>query len=303
MTEATSPQIDKALFLGCVIPARIPFIEKSAKVACKLLNIHLNPMKGAACCPDPIGINSVDEKTWITLASRNVTVAEAMPENEIMGLCSGCVLSLKSANQKLKEDAHLRDEVNEHLIKVNKQFAGKIETVRHFAQVIHEEVGIDRLKSLVKHPLTGLKVAVHYGCHFIRPSELIGFDDPFQPRKLDEIVRALGAESVDYSEKMLCCGTGVANASDDIATKMNYRKYTSAQEAGAECFCVVCPSCYQMLEGGQRNVRKMFKEKFSFPVFYITDLIALALGASPEEIGLKYHRPKPNKLLEALGIE
>ncbi|MHA1682347.1 MAG: CoB--CoM heterodisulfide reductase iron-sulfur subunit B family protein [Promethearchaeota archaeon] len=303
MTETELPEINKALFLGCVIPARIPFIEKSAKVACKLLGINLNPMKGAACCPDPIGINSVDEKTWITLASRNVTIAESMPETQIMGLCSGCVLTLKTANVTMKRDPHLKKEVNGSLSKINKEFKGSIETVRHFVQVVYEEIGLEKLKSMVKKKLTKLKIAVHYGCHFIRPSEMVEFDDPFLPHKLDDVIRALGAESVDYTEKMLCCGTGVANASEDISTKMNQKKYKSAEDAGANAICVVCPSCYQKLEGGQRNVKKMFGETYKFPVFYITDLIALALGATPDEIGMKFHRPSPKKLLQEMGLQ
>ncbi|MHA1791535.1 MAG: CoB--CoM heterodisulfide reductase iron-sulfur subunit B family protein [Promethearchaeota archaeon] len=303
MTESELPPINKAMFLGCVIPARLPFLEKSAKVACKLLNINLSPMLGAACCPDPIGINSVDEKTWLTLATRNVTVAEAMPERDIIGFCSGCVLTLKTANEYMKKDESKRTEINGYLSKIDKEFQGSIDTVRHFAQVVYEEIGLEKLKSLVKRPLAGLKVAVHYGCHFLRPSEIIEFDDPFNPYKLDEIITALGAESVEYTEKMLCCGTGVANATEEIATKMNYRKYKSATEADANCICVVCPSCYQRLEGGQRSVKKMFGEKFEFPVFYITDLVALALGASPDELGMKFHRPSPKKLLASIGIE
>lgn len=310
MTEAETsnvdvdlPRIEKALFLGCVIPARIPFVEKSAKVVCADLNIHLTPMLGAACCPDPIGIKGVSEKTWVTLGARNVTIAEDMGATDIMGLCSGCVLSLKYANHALKGDAHLKEEVNESLETVNRSFKGSVSTVRHFAHVLYDEIGVEKLKALVKKPLTGLKVAVHYGCHFIRPSELHQLDDPFFPTKLDEIVLALGAESVEYSEKMLCCGTGVAMADDEIPVKMNHRKYKSMQDAGANCIMVVCPSCYQRLENAQRDVKKMFGEAYDFPVFYITDLIALALGHSGDEIGLKFHRPSPKNLLAEIGLE
>ncbi|HME53998.1 MAG TPA: heterodisulfide reductase-related iron-sulfur binding cluster [Candidatus Lokiarchaeia archaeon] len=310
MTEAESsnvdvdlPRIEKALFLGCVIPARIPFVEKSAKVVCADLNIHLTPMLGAACCPEPIGIKGVSEKTWVTLGARNITVAEDMGATDIMGLCSGCVLSLKYSNNALKQDVHLKDEVNESLETVNRSFKGSISTVRHFAHVLYDEIGVEKLKALVKKQLTGLNVAIHYGCHFLRPSELHQIDDPFFPTKLDEIVRVLGAESVEYSEKMLCCGTGVAMADDDIPLKMNRRKYKSMQDAGANCIMVVCPACYQRLENAQRDVKKMFGETYEFPVFYITDLIALALGHAPEEIGLKFHRPSPKNLLAELGIE
>ncbi len=297
------PKIDKALFLGCVIPARIPFVEKSAKVVCNDLNIALHPMKGAACCPDPIGIKSVSEDTWRALSARNVTVAEDMGAKAIMGLCSGCVLSLKTANQTMKHDHHVRDRVNETLAKIGTSFKGTVDSVRHMAQVVDEEIGIETIKSLVKRPLTGLKVAVHYGCHFIRPSNMIEWDDPFFPQRLEEIVRATGAEPVEYSEKMLCCGTGVSNADAEIPVHMNRRKYKSMQQAGANCIVVVCPSCYQRLENAQRDVAKQFGEKYEFPVFYFTDLLALSFGHTQDEIGLKFHRPSPKKLLADIGIE
>lgn len=303
MTESTLPRIDKALFLGCVIPARIPFVEKSAKVVCKDLNIALAPMKGAACCPDPIGVKSVSEESWMALSARNVTVAEDMGATAIMGLCSGCVLSLKATNETMKNDAHAREKVNGQLAAINRSFKGTVSTVRHFAQVVHDEIGLEAIKGLVKKPLVGLKVAVHYGCHFIRPSHVHEFDDPFFPHKLDDIVSALGAEPVSYSEKMLCCGTGVANADPEIATAMNFRKYKSMTAASANCICVVCPSCYQKFENAQRDVAKKYGEKFDFPVFYLTDLMALAFGHGSDEIGLKFHRPSPKALLAGIGIE
>ncbi|MFX0098315.1 MAG: CoB--CoM heterodisulfide reductase iron-sulfur subunit B family protein [Candidatus Hodarchaeota archaeon] len=302
MATTKLPKIDKALFLGCLIPARLPFIEKSAKVVCKDLNIQLHPMLGAACCPEPIGVNSVDEKTWLTLATRNVTVAEDMNQKDIITFCSGCTLSLKAANDTMKSDAHRKEEVNKQLSSINKEFKGTVSTVRHVAQVVYDEIGLENIKALVKKPLTGLKVAMHYGCHFIKPSGIMDFEDPFYPSKVEEILQTLGAETVDYTEKLLCCGQGVSNEDPEVQTDMNFRKYKSIQEAGASCICVVCPSCYQNLEGGQRNVKKKFGEKYDFPVLYLTDLLALAMGHSPDEIGLKFHRPSPKKILAEIGI-
>jgi heterodisulfide reductase subunit B len=237
------------------------------------------------------------------LSARNVTIAEDMQATDIMGLCSGCVLSLKTANHDLKADEKIKEEVNEHLAKVDRSFKGTVVSVKHFAQVLYEEIGLENLKGLVTKPLTGLKVAIHYGCHYLRPSELHQFDDPFLPTDLDEIVRALGAESIEYSEKMLCCGTGVAMESPEIATQMNARKFKSIVQAGADCIMVVCPSCYQRLENGQRDAGKLTGEKYDLPVFYITDLVALALGHTPDEIGLKFHRPSPKAVLAQIGIE
>ncbi|MHA1793017.1 MAG: heterodisulfide reductase-related iron-sulfur binding cluster, partial [Promethearchaeota archaeon] len=169
--------------------------------------------------------------------------------------------------------------------------------------VIYEEIGIEKLKAAVKKPLNGLKVAVHYGCHLLRPSNVIKFDDPFHPSKVDEIVEACGAESVDYTEKLLCCGHGVSNESGDIAASMNRKKYKSITESGAHVIVLMCPSCYLRLEGGQREVKKKFGEAYKIPILYLTDLIALALGHSVEEVELKQHRPNPAKTFEQIGLQ
>ncbi|MHA1683360.1 MAG: CoB--CoM heterodisulfide reductase iron-sulfur subunit B family protein [Promethearchaeota archaeon] len=294
--------MDKSLFLGCTIPGRIPFVEKSAKVVCDELGINANVVNGFACCPDPVGINSLDKDTWLTLAGRNLCVAEAVGK-DIMTLCTGCAMTLKTADYDLKHSPHSKQVVNKALSEVGKEFKGSLSNIKHMAQVIYDEIGIDKLKELIKKPLNGLKVAIHYGCHLLRPSEIIKFDDPFHPSKVDEIVEATGAESIDYTEKLLCCGHGVANESNQIATSMNQKKYSSMTAAGAHVIVVLCPSCYLRLEGGQRDVKKQFEEVYKIPVLYLTDLLALALGHSGDEIGLKNHRPNPAKKLEEIGIQ
>nr|MDO8111103.1 CoB--CoM heterodisulfide reductase iron-sulfur subunit B family protein [Candidatus Sigynarchaeota archaeon] len=294
--------MEKTLFLGCTIPGRIPFVEKSAKVVCDDLGIKTEVLGGFACCPDPVGINSLDKNTWLALAGRNLCVAEAAGK-PVMTLCTGCAMTLKTANHDLKHSHHDKEKVNIALKSVNKEFKGSLDNIKHIAQVLFEEVGVDKIKAAVKKPLKGLKVAVHLGCHFLRPSEVIKFDDPFNPTKIDEIVKATGAEPVNYTEKVLCCGHGVSNENIDIAASMNQKKFKSAKAAGAQAFVVLCPSCYLRFENANRDVKKKFNEDYNFPVLYLTDLLALAMGHGGDEIGIKDHRPSPNKVFEALGIQ
>ena len=294
--------MEKSLFLGCTIPGRIPFVEKSAKVVCDNLGMNAEVVGGFACCPDPVGINALDKDTWLALAARNLSVAEAAGK-PVMTLCTGCAMTLKTADHDLKHSHHDKEKANAVLGKVGKEYKGSIDNIKHIAQVLYEEIGIDKIKEQVKRPLKGLKVALHLGCHFLRPSKVIQFDDPFHPSKVDEIVAACGAEPVDYTEKLLCCGHGVSNESVEIAAAMNQKKYKSAADAGAHALVVLCPSCYLRLEGGQRDVKKQFGEAVKMPIMYLTDLIALAMGASGEEIGLKDHRPNPAKTLEEIGIQ
>ncbi|MHA1370684.1 MAG: CoB--CoM heterodisulfide reductase iron-sulfur subunit B family protein [Promethearchaeota archaeon] len=294
--------MEKSLFLGCTIPGRIPFVEKSAKLVCDDLGITTEVPKGYACCPDPVGIGALDEKTWLAMAARNLCVAEA-GNKPVMALCTGCAMTLKTANHILKHSEFKKNKVNGYLSKINKEYKGSLDDIKHFAQIVYDEIGVGKVKELVKRPLNGLKVALHYGCHFLRPSNVIKFDDPFHPSKVDEIVKACGAESIDYKEKLLCCGHGVSIHSEEIAAKMNKRKFASALNAGVHVFCVLCPSCYLRLENGQRSVKKMFGMEVKIPILYLTDLMALAFGHSGDEIGLKNHRPNPAKLLAEIGIQ
>jgi heterodisulfide reductase subunit B len=220
-----------------------------------------------------------------------------------MTLCTGCAFTLKTADHDLKHSHHDKEKVNHALKETGKSYKGSLDSIKHVAQVLFEEVGVDKIKAMVKKPLKGLKVAVHLGCHFLRPSEIVKFDDPFAPTKIDEIVKAVGAEPVEYTEKMLCCGHGVSNESIDIAASMNQKKFKSAKAAGAQAFVVLCPSCYLRLENANRDVKKKFNEDYNFPVLYLTDLLALAFGHSGDEIGLKDHRPSPAKALEAAGFQ
>ncbi len=294
--------MEKSLFLGCTIPGRIPFVEKSAKCVCDDLGIKTDILGGFACCPDPVGINALNKDTWLAMAGRNLAVAETAAK-PVMTLCTGCAMTLKVANHDLKHSHHDKEKVNMALSKVGKKYEGTIDNIKHIAQILFEEIGVDKIKESVKKPLAGLKVALHYGCHLLRPSEVQMFDDPFNPTKVDEIVKATGAEVVNYSEKLLCCGHGVSAESVEVAAAMNRRKFKSAQSAGAHVFVVMCPSCYLRLENGQRDVKKQFNEEYPFPILYLTDLLALAMGHAGEEIGLKDHRPNPAKKLEEIGIQ
>lgn len=292
--------VEKSLFLGCTIPGRIPFVEKSAKVVCDELGITTEYLEGASCCPDPVGINSLDKDTWLAMAGRNLALAEGKGKG-IMTLCTGCAMTLKTANHDLQHSELTKEKVNKVLSKIGKKVDGGVD-VKHLIQILIEEIGVEEVKNTVTKPLNGLNVAVHYGCHLLRPSDVMKVDDPFHPSKADTIIEALGAKSVDYTEKLLCCGHGVSNHSEEIATDLNKKKYDSMLAAGADVICVFCPSCYLRLENGQRSVKKKYGEKIKIPLMYFTDLMAIAFGYNADEIGLKLHRPNPTKVLEEKGI-
>ena len=281
------------LFLGCVIPARLPFLEASSRKVFEKLGIKLNDVEGFSCCPDPTGIELIDHKTWLALGARNLSLSNN--NGGIISFCSGCVETLKGVNYYIKKDLKVKDEINEILKNVGKKYDGA-SNVKHFAVVLSEN--IDKVRENVVHPLNGFKVAVHYGCHYLRPSEIINWDDPFEPITIDEIVRAIGADSIDYELKMECCGNPLDKSDKEISLKMIENKFKSIQKSGANCVTLVCPACFQQFDFNQRELSKDKEVGYDFPVFYLSELVALAFGFKPEELGLNFHRVKASSLLE-----
>jgi len=285
------------LFLGCVIPARLPFLETSSRKVFEKLGIKLNDVDGFSCCPDPTGIELIDHKTWLALGARNLSFCKT--NGGVVSFCSGCVETLKGVNYALNKDSQTKDEVNKVLKKVGKSYDGKV-VVKHFAELLYEY--LDKIKAYIEKPLVGFNVAVHYGCHYLRPSEIINWDDPFEPKTVDEIVRALGAESLDYEMKMECCGNPVEKSDKDLSLLMIDHKLKAIQKAGANCVVVVCPACYQQYEFNQRELNKKNESNYDFPIFYLSELVALAFGFKPEELGFNFHRIKPSKLFESINF-
>lgn len=288
------------LFTGCVIPNRLPFLEKSARLVFKDLGIQFIDAP-FSCCPDPVGVAAISEETWLTLGARNLALGEK-DNQPIVSLCNGCSETLIGVKHALSHDNKSLAKVNDRLKSKGYNYKGDA-VVKHFIQNLIEDVGLEKIKKNVKRPLKGLKVATHTGCHYNRPSEIIQWDDPFEPKHLDALVDAVGAESIDYDEKMLCCGSAVARTNDEVAIEVAYRKFKSLTDAGAECIILNCPSCFQQFENTQRLVSKAKDENFKIPILYITEIMALAFGYSPDELGFKFHRIKPKKLLKSIGIE
>jgi len=286
---------DYNLFPGCVIPNRLPYLEDSARKTFEKLGIktHDAPFN---CCPDPVGFQSVHHKSWMALSARNLTIAE-QDGRSIVSICNGCTQTLKMVNEELKHDDDAKEEMNAILKKIGREFKGSVE-VKHFVQVLIEDVGVEKIAEQVTNPFTGMKVACHTGCHYSRPSSVMQWDDPMAPKFLRQLVEATGATAVDYDEEVLCCGAGVGNVEEEPAMHILKQKMDSAIAAGADCFVVVCPACFQQLDNNQRTLKKYFEKDYNIPILYLTELLALAFGHKYEELSLKLHRARPQALLE-----
>jgi heterodisulfide reductase subunit B len=286
------------LYPGCTIQNRIPYLEASAKFVFEKLGVSFNTAD-FNCCPNPVGLKLFDKKAWLTLAGRNLAVAESQ-KKDVMSLCNGCFQSMFQADYELKHDPIMKAEVNKALAEINKNYTGAI-NVKHFVYVLYKDIGIAKIKSMVTKPLSGLKVAVHPGCHYARPSHIVQTDDPKSPIHLKELVKATGATLVENHAETLCCGQLVRNQDEKVANGILKTKIDGALNAGADIIACNCPACFQELDNQQKNLKEEGKD-YKVPILYITELLALAMGQNTDQIGLKFHRNRGKEIFDKLGI-
>jgi heterodisulfide reductase subunit B len=278
-----------AFFPGCLIPVRYPQMEAAVRKTLPKLGIEIVDLPGFTCCPDPIYFKSYDKTAWLTVAARNLAVAEEAGLN-LFTICSGCTATLSETYHLLNSNKHLKDEINKRLARIGKQYKGT-STIRHVVTVIRDEVGLETIAPTVVRPLEGLKVAVHYGCHLLKPSHIMKVDDPDDPRILDDMVAALGATPVRHAEWILCCGKACKD--ETAPSRMMYELLKSVAAAEADVLGVVCPSCFNEFDLGQvKLARERDDESLKTPAVYYFQLLGLAQGLTLEEVGLHRHKVK-----------
>lgn len=282
---------DLSLFLGCVAPNRYPGIELATRKVMEKLKIKISDLEGASCCPAPGVFKSFDKTTWLSLASRNVALSEKK-NTDLLTICNGCYGSLGEANNILKKNNKLKNKVNDKLKEINLTYNGTI-SVRHIIEYLYKEITPSNIKNIIENPLNGLKVAVHYGCHLIRPSKEKNLDSSENPRFFDELVDATGAKSVDYEDKLLCCGAGggVRSAFLDTTLKLTEHKLKILQENKFDCIVNACPFCHLQFDSGQQDLNKNGKN-YNIPVLHYTQLLGLAFGYTPDELGISMNMTK-----------
>jgi heterodisulfide reductase subunit B len=290
-----------AYFLGCIMNNRYPGIEKSTRILMDKLGIEIKDMEGASCCPAPGVFGSFDKTTWAAIAARNLTIAEDM-DMDIMTECNGCFGSLFESNHLLKEDEEFKGKINGILSEVDREFKGDV-NVRHFAEILYNDVGVEKLTETFTKPLN-LNVAVHYGCHFLKPSAEIGVDDPIKPTILDELVEATGAKSVPYKDKMMCCGAGGGLRARDLDVTLDYtkEKLDNMTEAGVDAIVNICPFCHLQFDVGQKEVNKKYGTNFQIPVFHLAQLYGLAMGLKPEDLTVDAHQISTDPAIAKLDV-
>lgn len=286
------------LFLGCAIPYRVLSFEVSARRVLGKLGVELVEMPEFNCCGLPL--EPLSHELTLMLSARNLAVAERVGLN-ILTLCPGCAGTLKKTNRALREGKALREEVNKRLSEVGLEFKGSID-VKHISQALIEDIGLANIKKAIVRPLKGLRVAEHSGCHLSRPKKYIEFEDPENPKALKMLIEATGAKCVEYRGETECCGSTIAAIDDKVSLSLVREKLLNVKEAGADALITVCPACHVMYDANQIRVERMFGEKYEVPVLHYTQLLGLAMGMSPEELGFDELRVKPLKMLEKIQV-
>jgi len=274
---------------GCSLHGTAKEYDQSMRAVSAALGIELKELSDWSCC-GATSAHSTNFKLSVALPARDLMIAEK-DALDVMVPCAACFNRFKTAQHHLKEDQALKSEVERI---VGDRYQGTV-AVRNPIDIIASEIGLDALQAKVKQPLSGLQPVSYYGCLLLRPPEVCAFDDYENPVLLDKILGALGADVKPWSYKTDCCGGSLTISRTDIVVNMVDKLMTMAREAGANCIAVACPVC-------MANLDMRASQSLKLPVFYFTELLAVALGLKGPGTWLKLHKIDGAPLLKELGL-
>jgi heterodisulfide reductase subunit B len=259
----------------------------------KALGIELNEIKGWTCC-GASSAHQTNRELAASLAGANLIKASQMGMDMVVN-CAACYNRSKVANYEIINSEDMRRAVADTL---GETYDGSV-PVRHFVEILLKDVGVAALRKKIATPLTGLKAAAYYGCYLVRPPEATNFDDPENPTILERLIEAAGAENVEWSGKVDCCG-GMQNLTrTEITVRRSAAVIEMAQACGAQCIVVACPMCQISLDVRQADMEKLLGRKYNMPVIYLTQLLGLALGILPDKLGFDRLMVDPAVVLKA----
>jgi heterodisulfide reductase subunit B2 len=286
-------------FPGCSLSGTGRAYEESILPVFKALNVAYEEIKDWNCCGATVYM-SIDEAKAFVLAARNLALAEEAGSGEqgvpanVVAPCAACYLGLLKAKNYMKEHPEMKKTVDKALAAADLKYKGDVK-VRHPLDIFVNDVGLDKIKAAVKKPLKGLKVATYYGCQIVRP--FCEFDNQDNPQTMDNILKALGAEVIDYPLKTRCCGGSLTGMNNEVGVRLNYILLREAQRRGADVVATACPLCQFNLECYQDKINQWYETPVKMPVAYFTQLMGLALGIPENELGFNHVFVKPESAL------
>ncbi|MDP2939905.1 MAG: CoB--CoM heterodisulfide reductase iron-sulfur subunit B family protein [Candidatus Omnitrophota bacterium] len=281
-----------AYFPGCSLHSTAKEYDLSTKEVAKALGIELVEIPDWVCCgatPAHITMHLLS----LALPVKNLILAKKMDSYEVVTCCAACFSRLKIANKFMQEDPVHREKVEKI---VGQQYRGEV-SVRHFLDVLVNIFGLKNIGERVTKKINGLKVACYYGCLLTRPPEVTGLDDLEDPHLIDDLMKTIGVEPVEWPYKTECCGASFSLTKTDIVLKLSCDILQMAHDEGAQAIVVACPLCQSNLDLRQTMINKKYKKSFNMPIFYFTQLLGLALGIEPNKLGFNKHIVNPMPLL------
>jgi heterodisulfide reductase subunit B len=231
----------------------------------------------------------------LALPAKNLLAASG---NTVAVACAACYSRLKTANHRITSDTSARGEVTDAL---GADYDGST-PVKHLLEIMRDDLGYAAVAKRATKPLKGLRVAAYYGCLLVRPPEVTRFDDPENPRVLDDVLEAVGAETVDWPHKTECCGASYSITNPEIVWLLSREVLAMASEAGADCIATACPLCQLNLDMRQRDIEARYGERFGLPVLYFTQLLGIAFGLAQSDVGLRRLMVDARPLLAEKGL-
>jgi len=284
-----------AYYPGCSAHSTARDMHESSTAVARVLGIELEEVKGWSCC-GASAAHQTNRLLGVSLPAANLLLARDMGFDMVVN-CAACYNRMKMANHEVASSTQIRDQVGEIIGQV---YGGSV-PVRHFVEILIEDFGIERLRKSLKKTLNGLKVASYYGCFLVRPHNVTQFDDPENPVFLDNIVTALGGESIDWPHKVECCGGGLNLTRTDIVVKLSSAIADLALKSGANCITVACPMCQASLDLRQKDIERETGKHYNLPVLYFTQLIGLCLDIPKKELGLNRLMVEPTELVQRIN--
>jgi heterodisulfide reductase subunit B len=286
---------------GCSMMVTNKAYDVSSRNVAKALGVELAEIEDWNCCGATAYL-SVNEKVSFVLSARNLALVEAQANGEgpqnLVTVCSGCFVALRKANKYMDENAKLRNEIRDALKAGGMDYAGGV-SVRHFLEVVVNDLGEDAVRSRVERPLSGLKVAPYSGCQIGRP--FTDVEDPEFPTLMDRLLQWLGAEVVDFPFKAKCCGGMMMTTQRDLALQLTGKVLQNAGDSGADCIATACPLCQINLEGYQKEACNVFGKSCDVPIFYFTQLMGIAFGLDHKELALAENLTSPGVAIAGRG--
>ena len=256
---------------GCSLEATAKEYDQSVRAVARKLDVDLVELEDWNCCGASSG-HTTDHRLSLALPARNLALAEKEGLDMAVA-CAACFLRFKQTNHELRADDNLRQEIEKI---IGMPYKGTVE-VRHLLDIFSREVGLEEIKNRVKKSLNGLKLAAYYGCYLVRPPEITRFDDPENPMVMDDLLNTLGAEAVEWTHKVECCGGNLLLARADIVTKLVGDICQAAKDTGAAAVVTACPLCQANLDIRQPDPEKI-------PILHFSELLGLALGVDEKTV-------------------